>query len=144
MAHVRYLLDLEVASGTYDMEVGNIKPLEQIKTLFNFELSKEEGAGASVLEYAATRALNIAQRSASWLTSKALRIQHQWAMRLDDDDTVSISSTGLFSLFGGLSTSIRMDFVAGKVGFSHGGLDLLYFASDPEQPLGNPRNPQPS
>ena len=28
-----------------------------------------------------------------------------------------------------------MNFVGGKVGFSHGGLDLLYFVADPEQPL---------
>ena len=142
VAHVRYLLDLEVASGTYDMEMGNTQPLEHIATLFNLELPKEEGACASLfsraaarLEYAATSALNIAQRSASWLTRKALSISNTVSMRLNEDDTVSISFISLFALFGGLSTSVSMDFVAGKVGFSHGGLDLLYFVADPLQPL---------
>jgi hypothetical protein len=141
-AHVRNLLDSEVASGSYDMSTGNQKPLEMITTLFNFEFSTAEGAGASVftraaakLEYAATSALNIAQRSASWLARKALRITHQWTMRLDDDDIVSISLIALFNLFGGLSTSVSMNPVAGKVQFSHGGLDFLYFIADPEQPL---------
>jgi hypothetical protein len=141
-AHVRNLLDMEVASGTYDMGVGNMKPLEQIAMLFNFEFLNEEEAGASVfsravaqLEYAATSALNIAQRSASWLTRKSLTIKHQWSMRLDDDDTVSISFKGLFQLFGGLSASVSGASVGGKVCFNHGGLNLLYFISDPEQPL---------
>jgi hypothetical protein len=49
-AHVRNLLDMEVATGTYDMEVLNMKPLEQIAMLFNIGFSKEEGAGASVPE----------------------------------------------------------------------------------------------
>ena len=63
--------------------------------IFNFEFSKEGGAGASVfsraaahLEYAATSTLNIAQRSASWLTRTSLRITQQWTARLDEDDTV--------------------------------------------------------
>ena len=141
-AHVRNLLDMEVAPGTYDMDTGNMKPLEQIARIFNFEFLKEEGAGASVfsraaaqLEHAATGALNIAQRYASWLTRKAFRIQHQWTMRLDDDDAVSISGLVLFTLLGGLSTSVHMNFVGGKVGFSHGGLDFLFFVADPTQPL---------
>ena len=142
VAHVRYLLDLEVASGTYDMEVGHIKPLEQIAMVFNFEVSKEEGGGASLfsraaaqLEYAATSALSIAQRSASWLTRQALSIRIQWPMRLNKDDTVSISAIGLYRLFGGLSVSVLMDFAGGKVHFSHGGLHFLYFVADPSQPL---------
>jgi hypothetical protein len=138
-AHARNLLDLEVASGTYNLDVGNMKPLEQIAMLFNFEISKEEGGGASLFSRAAaqlgTSALNIAQRSVSWLTNKALRISHQWTMRLDEDDTVSISVLGLFKLFGGLSSSVSMDYVVGKVGFSHGGLDFLFFVADPAQPL---------
>jgi hypothetical protein len=141
-AHIRNLLDLEVASGTYDLEVGNIKPLELLAMLFNFEISKEGGGGASVfsraaahLEYAATSALNIAQRSASWLTRKALRFTNRWSMRLDEDDAVSISGSVLFKLFGGLSTSFQHDFVGGKVGFSHGGLDLFHFVADPRVPL---------
>jgi hypothetical protein len=48
---------------------------------------------------------------------------------------VSISHHGLFTLFGGVSTSVSMEFVAGKVGFSHGGLDFLHFVADPGQPL---------
>ena len=138
VAHVRYLLDLEVASGTYNMEVGNEKPLEVIAALFDLEFSKEEGAGASLfsraaaqLEYAATSALNIAQ----WLTRKALRISHQWSMRLNDDDTVAISFNAFFTFFGGLSSSVSMEYVGGKVGFSHGGLDIMCFVADPEQPL---------
>ena len=128
VAHVRYLLDMEVASGTYDTgtDTGNQKPFEQIATMFNFGFSKEEGVGASVfsraaaqLEYAATSALNIAQRSASWLTLKALRVTDKWLMRLNDDDTVSISVLALFQLFGGLSTSVSMDFIGGKVGTEH-------------------------
>jgi len=112
VAHVRHLLDMEVAPGTYDMDTGSSKPLEQLAMLFNLRISKEGGGGASLfsraaaqLEYAATSALNIAQRSASWLTRKALRIKYQWALRLNDDDTVSASSTVLIRLTGGLSTS---------------------------------------
>ena len=139
VAHVRYLLDLGVASGTYDMSTGNSKPLKTIALFFNVESSKEEGGGASVFARAVaqlgTRALNMAQRSASWLTRKALRIQHQWVTRLDEDDALSISSIALFELLGGLSTSVSMDFVGGKVGLNLGGLDLLYFVTDPEQPL---------
>ena len=41
----------------------------------------------------------------------------------------------LFQLFEGLSTSLTMDLTAGKVQFSLGGLDFLYFVADPEQPL---------
>ena len=48
---------------------------------------------------------------------------------------MSISALGLVGLFGGLSTSIEVNFVAGTVGFSHGGLDFLHFVADPEQPL---------
>jgi hypothetical protein len=138
VAHLRYLLDLEVASGTYDMEMGNKKPLEHIAMFFSLELSREEGAAASLfsraaahLEYAATSALNIAQRSASWLTRKALSISSTVSMCLNEDDTVSISFITLFALFGGLSTGIELDYVGGKAGFSHGGLDLLYFVADP-------------
>jgi len=141
-AHVRNLLDLEVASGTYDMKAGDMKPLESLSRAFSFEFSKAEGAGASLfsraaaqLEYAATGALNIAQRSASWLTRKALRFTDQWTTRLRDDDTVTISHRAFFTLFGGLSTSLSVEFVGGKVGFSHGGLEFLYFVADPEQPL---------
>ncbi|KAJ1471492.1 hypothetical protein T484DRAFT_1916223, partial [Baffinella frigidus] len=115
-AHVRNLLDLEVAPGTYDMDTGNMKPLEQIAMLFaNFEFSKEGGGGDSVfsragfraqMEYAATSALNIAQRSASWLTRKALRIHHQWSVSLNEDDSVSISGLIMIRLLGGLSTSL--------------------------------------
>ena len=142
VAHVRYFLDLEMASGTYDMDMGNIKPLEQIATFFNFEFSKEGGSGASFfsrisaqLEYAATSALNIAQRSTSWLTRKSLRVAHEWWVRLNDDDSVSLCDVVRCQLFGGLSSSLMMNFVAGKVGFFHGGLDFLYFIADPEQPL---------
>jgi len=119
VAHVRYLLDLEVASGTYDMDTGNVKPLERIAMFFNFELSEEVGGGASVFSRAVaqlgTRALNMAQGSASWLARNALRITHQWSLRLNEDDTVSMSAIGLFKLFGGFLTSVSMDFVAGKV-----------------------------
>ena len=142
VAHVRYLLDLEVASGTYDMDTGNLKPLEQLATYFNFEVAKEEGAGASIfsraaahLEYATTSALNIAQRAASWLIRRALTSTHEWVIRLAHDDTVSVSFIALVTIFGGLSVSVKMDFLVGKVGFSHGGLDVLYFVSDPEKPL---------
>ena len=143
VAHVRYLLDLEVASGTYDMEASNMKPFETIAILFNFEFSKAEGGGASVfsramtqLEHAATSALNLAQRSASWLTRKALKFSHHFSILLSDDDTVSISSIALFTFAGGsMKTSVKHDWVAGKVGFAHGGLDILYFVSDPAQPL---------
>ena len=41
----------------------------------------------------------------------------------------------IFTLFGGLSTSVSNDLVGGKVGFSHGGLDFLFFVADPAQPL---------
>jgi len=142
VAHVRYLLDLDVASGTYGMDMGNFTPLEAIAQAFDFSFSNEGGVGASMfsraaaqMEYAATSALNLAHRSASWLTQKALIITGQWSMRIHEDDTVSISHAGLFKLLGGLSGSITMDFVAGKVGFSHGGLDFLFFVADPEQPL---------
>jgi hypothetical protein len=142
VAHVRYLLELEMASGTYDMDTGNIKPLEQVATFFNFEVSNEGGGGASLfsrlaaqLEYAATSALSIAQRSTSWLTRTSLRIAHEWWIHLNDDDTVSLCDVLRFQLLGGLSSSLMMNFVAGKVGFSHGGLDFLYFIADPEQPL---------
>ena len=124
VAHVRHLLDLEVASGTYDMEVGDVTPLELMATLYNFNFFE-----------VGTRALNIAQRAASWLTQKALRFTKLWTVRLNDDDAVSISSTNFFRLFGGLSSSISMDWIGGKVGFSHGGLEILYFVADPEQPL---------
>jgi len=40
-----------------------------------------------------------------------------------------------YKLFGGLSTSVAIDFVGGKVGFSQGGLELLYLVADPEQAL---------
>ena len=74
--------------------------------IFNLEFLKEEGGFASVfshavapLEYAATSALNIAQRSASWLACRALKIRQQWSMQLpSDDDTVAISGI-LFSNF---------------------------------------------
>ena len=72
MAHVRYLLDLEVASGTYGFDVGNMRPLELIATLFNFEISNEEGGGAGVIS-------RIAQRSASWLTRKAVQFSCLWS-----------------------------------------------------------------
>jgi hypothetical protein len=119
VAHVRYLLDLEVASGTYGMDTGNVKPLERIAIFFNFELSEELGGGASVFSRAVaqlgTRALNMAQGSASWLTRNALRITHQWPLRLNEDDTVSMSALGLFKLFGGFLASVSIDFCAGKV-----------------------------
>jgi len=138
-AHVRNLLDAEVASGTYEVQAGNIKPLEKFAMLFNFELSKEEGAGASLfsraVDYAATSALNIAQRSASWLARKALRIQTQVSMRLNHDDTVAIAFVSFFTLLSNFSVSGSMELEGGKVGFSHGGLDVLYFVADPEQPL---------
>ena len=40
-----------------------------------------------------------------------------------------------YKLFGGLSTSVGIDFVGGQIGFSQGGLEFLYFVADPEQPL---------
>jgi len=134
-AHVRNLLDLEVAPGTYDMEVWNMKPLEQIAMLFNFGFSKEEGAGASVFSRAIARLEDVAQRSASWLTRNAVKLTLEWKIRLHEDDTVSISHPVLFQLFGGLSMSVTMNFVGGKVGFAHGGLDFLFFVADPAQPL---------
>jgi len=81
-----YVLDMEVASGTYAMQVGNMKPLQQTAMLFNFGFSKEEGGGTSVfsraaahLVYAATSALNNAHNSDAWLTRGALRITFQWS-----------------------------------------------------------------
>jgi len=140
-AHVRNLLDMEVGSGTYDMDVGQFKPFGAIAMLF-FEFSKEGGVGTGMfsraavqLGYAATSALNIAQRSASWLARQALRATIQWSMRINEDDTVSITHIGLFTLLGGLSNNVSMEFVCGKVGFSCGGLDVLYFVADPAQPL---------
>jgi len=113
----------------------------QMAMIFSFEFSKEEGCGASMfsraaapLEYAATRAFNLAQRSASWLTRKALNITQQWSMRLEEDDAVSISTICLIRLVG-LSTSVSMDFEGGKFAFSHGGLEALYLVADPAQPL---------
>ena len=47
VAHVRYLLDMGVASGTYDMDVGILKPFEQMAKLYNVEFSKEGEVGAS-------------------------------------------------------------------------------------------------
>jgi hypothetical protein len=142
VAHVRYLLDLEVGSGTYEMDTGDVKPLEIIAAMFKSELSNEEGGGASVfsraaaqLEYATTRALNLAQRSASWLTRKIIGLKITWPMRLNDDDTVSLSHLGLYTFFGGFSTSISVDLVAGKVAFSHGGLEFMFFVADPAHPL---------
>jgi len=139
VAHVRYLLDMEVALGTYDTDTGNQNPFESLTEVFNCEFLNEGGGvfsrAAGHLQYAATSAFNIAQRSALWLTRKALRSTYQWAMRLNEDDTVSIAFNGLITLFGGLSTKVSMDFVGGKVGFSHGGMDILYFVADPEQPL---------
>jgi hypothetical protein len=142
VAHVRYLLDMGVASGTYDMEVGDMKPLEIIAKFFNFEFSKEEGAGASLfaraaakLEYAATSALSIAQRSASWLARKVLRFTHHHACSISEDDTVAFSVIAVASFPGGFSTSLAMDYVGGRVQISHGGLDILFFVADPAQPL---------
>jgi len=110
--------------------------------LFNLEVSQQEGGGASVfsraaaqLEYATTSALNITQRAASWLARRALRLTSRWATRLNDDETVSISVLARCTLFGGISTSVFNDFVGGKVAFSHGGLELMYFVADPAQPL---------
>ncbi|KAJ1467852.1 hypothetical protein T484DRAFT_1985531 [Baffinella frigidus] len=125
------------------MDTGNMRPLEQIAMLYaNFEFSKEGGGGASVfsraaagLEHAATSAVNIAQRSASWLARKALKITHTWTVRLDDNDTVSMSSLIFIRLLGGLSTSLAQDNVVGQVAFSHGGLDFVFFFADPAQPL---------
>ena len=138
VAHVRYLLDMEVASGTYDIQVGNLQPLQLMATLFNSEFSKEEGGDASLfsravahLEYAATSALNII----SWLTRKALQSTQKWSIRLNEDDTVTISNRLLLRIVGGLSTSVSMDIDGGELGFSHGGLDLLYFVADLSQPL---------
>jgi hypothetical protein len=75
----------------------HMNPLAVIVTLFNFKFSKKEGGGASVfsraaarLEHAATSALDIAPRSASWLTRKVLSFTDQWTMHLQDDDTVSL------------------------------------------------------
>ena len=142
VAHARYLLDLEVASGTYDMEVVNLKPFEHMAMLFNLGVSKEEGDGASFfsraaarLEYAATSALNIAQRSASWLARKALRLTHHHACSISEDDTAALSIIAVAGFPGGFQTSLAMDFVGGRVQVSHGGLDVLYFIADPAQPL---------
>ena len=120
-----------------------MKPLEQVAMLYNFGgFSNEEVAGSSVfsravaqLEYAATSALNIAQRSTSWLTRNAVKITLEWKMRLNEDDTVSISHPMIFEFFGGLSIGLTMNFVGGKVGFANRGLDLLFFVADPAQPL---------
>mmetsp|Transcript_56922 Transcript_56922/g.134361 ORF Transcript_56922/g.134361 Transcript_56922/m.134361 type:complete len:493 (-) Transcript_56922:326-1804(-) len=142
VAHVRYLLDLEEASGTYNLAVGTLQPMKLLASVFNFEFSKEEGGGARLfsraaarLEYVTTSALSIAQRSASWLSRKALTFSTRWLMVLNDDDTISISSNMFFTIFGGLSTSVWHNFVAGKVGYSHGGLDVMYFIADPAQAL---------
>ena len=133
-AHIRNLLDLEVGSGTYDMDVGQFKPFEALAMLF-FEHSKEGGVAGSMfsraaaqLEYAATSAL-------SWLTRQALKATIQWSLRVNEDDTVSLAHIGLFTLLGGLSNSVSMDLVCGKPGFSYGGLDVLYFIADPAEPL---------
>jgi hypothetical protein len=137
-AHVRNLLDAEVAPGNYDLEVGNMKPLETLGMLFNFEFSRQEGGGASLFSSAAqlgASALNLAQRSVSWLTSKALTITHQFSARLNDDDTVEMTTRVFYKLHLGLSISISMDFVGGNLGYSHGGLDFLYLIADPSQPL---------
>ena len=105
VAHVRYLLDLEVASGVHDMEVGRMQPWEQIAMYFNCDFSKQESRGsASLFSRAAAQlkssALNIANSFVSWLTHKALNISYLWAMRLDEDDTVSVSLLYLCKLFG--------------------------------------------
>ena len=147
-AHIRNLLDAEVAPGTYGMEVGNVKPLEILAAMFKPELSNEGVGGSSMfsraaaqLEYAATSALNLAQRPAAWVTRKVLGLKITWALRLNDDDTVSLSHLGLYTLFGGFSTSISVSLVGGKVGFSHGGLEFIFFIADPAQPLdGNLRS----
>ena len=144
-AHIRNLLDMGVAPGTYEIEeVGKQNPMEKLATFFNFEFSNGEGGGvgdsifsraAAHLENAATGALNIAQRSASWLACKALRVNYQWSMCLNNDDTVSITGSLLLLLIGGVSTSVSLDLVAGRALFSQGGLDVLYFVADPTQPL---------
>jgi hypothetical protein len=140
-AHIRNLLELGVAPGTYDMAVTNQKPLEQLAIFFNYELSNGGGVGVGVsraaaqLEKAATRALDIAQRSFSWLTCKALRVAFQWSMSLNDDDSVSITGSLLIRVIGGFSTSVSLDFVGGRALFSPGGLDALFhFVADPTQP----------
>ena len=135
VAHVRYLLDMEVASGTYEMGFGNLKPFEQMAKLYNVDFAKEGEVGASVFSRAATSALNIAHRSFSWVTSKALSYAQQWSISLLPDDTVSISGVAHLTLFGGLSSSTKTAFVGGKMGFSHGGMDLMHFVADPSQPL---------
>jgi hypothetical protein len=110
--------------------------------LFGLGFSNEEGCSASVfslaaaqLKYAATSALNIAHRSASWLISKALRFCLVWSMRLNEDDTVSISLFSFFRLLGGSKMSFSMEYIGGKFGFSHGGMDVLFFVADPAVPL---------
>mmetsp|Transcript_782 Transcript_782/g.2048 ORF Transcript_782/g.2048 Transcript_782/m.2048 type:complete len:260 (-) Transcript_782:27-806(-) len=141
-AHVRCLLGSEMASGNYDMDTSNIKPLEILTTMFTFELSKVEGGGASwfsraaaKLECAATSALNVAQRSASWLTGKAVGASHKWLFRLNEDDSISILDILFLRLIGGLVTSMSHLHTAGKVAFTHGGLDFVHFVADPAQPL---------
>jgi len=142
VAHVRYLLDMEVAAGTYDIQTPDVKPLEILETFFDCGFSKEEGCRASVfsraatqLEYATTSALSIASRGAAWLARAALRTQYEAAMRLNDDDTVLISAVTFVRFYGGLSASVAKSAVAGKLGFCHGGLDVTCFIADPEQPL---------
>ena len=44
-AHVRNLLEVEVAPGTYNMDTGDMKPLEQIARIFNFESRKKREPG---------------------------------------------------------------------------------------------------
>mmetsp|Transcript_780 Transcript_780/g.2042 ORF Transcript_780/g.2042 Transcript_780/m.2042 type:complete len:267 (-) Transcript_780:20-820(-) len=141
-AHVRCLLDCELASGTYGMEVGNLKPLEMLTAMFTFEVSKEEGGGASwfsrasaTLEGAASSALSIAQRSASWLTRSALETSLEWLFCLDDDDAVRVSIKVMFKLFGGLSTSVSVHNTIGRAAYHHGGLGVMFFVADPAQPL---------
>jgi len=143
-AHIRNLLDMDVALGTYEIEVGDINPLEILATLFNLGFSGGQGAGVSVfsraaakMEYAAKSALNLAQRSVSWFTRQALGITITWSMHLNDDDTVLVRHLGLFTFLGGWSCTILHDFVGGNVAFSQGGLDFLFFVADPEQPLDN-------
>ena len=48
---------------------------------------------------------------------------------------MSVSHPVLFELFGGLSVGLTMNFVGGKVGFAHRGLNFLFFVADPAKPL---------
>ena len=144
-AHIRNLLDLGVATGTYEMEIKNQKPLEQLAMFFNWEFSSGAGAGggdsvfsqvAAQLGYVTTSALDIAQRSAVWLTYKALTVMFRWSMSLNDDDVLSISASMIVRLIGGFSHFISLDLVGGRAIFSSGGLDALcHFVADPTQPL---------